>query len=264
MKKRLILLATTAICVLLMIGMTACGEDQNAEQENESTTAAAEEPAEAQSSDDMSAKLIGAWMPADGLDSSAFSFGYMTDQGLSADPDSGEFCIQEKYVKYDGGGVTTVTSETDNGKIIYTSELSEYSAGGEIGKEGVVVVENITDHTAIINDAPYEKLTDDPADPEMIVNKTIDSRLASIVAGEWGTDDGAILLKLNDDGTMHYKNGSVDADGTWKSDGSMYITLDYTDPNTNEAGNDAYEYEVDNDWMSGTGENTDVITLLRK
>jgi len=36
MKKRLILLATTAICVLLMIGMTACGEDQNAEQENES------------------------------------------------------------------------------------------------------------------------------------------------------------------------------------------------------------------------------------
>ena len=263
MKKRLILLATTAICVLLMIGMTACGEDQNAEQANEDTTAA-EEPAENLSQDEMTAKLIGAWMPADGLDGSAFAFGYMTNQGLSADPDSGEFCIQEKYVKYDGGGATTVTCEADNGKMTFTTYLSEYSAGGEIGNEGVVEVENITDHTATINGAPYEKLTDDPADPEMIVNKTIDSRLASIVAGEWGTDDGAILLKLNEDGTMHYKNAGVDADGTWKSDGSMYITLDYTDSNTNEVGNDAYYYEFDNDWMSGTGENTDVITLLRK
>ena len=98
----------------------------------------------------------------------------------------------------------------------------------------------------------------------MIVNKTIDSRLASIVAGEWGTDDGAILLKLNKDGTMHYKNAGVDADGTWKSDGSMYITLDYTDSNTNEAGNDAYYYEVDNDWMSGTGMSADEVVLLRK
>ena len=44
----------------------------------------------------------------------------MTDQGLSADPDSGEFCIQEKYVKYDGGGATTVTCEADNGKMTFT------------------------------------------------------------------------------------------------------------------------------------------------
>ena len=264
MKKRLILLATTAICVLLMIGMTACGEDQNAEQENESTTAAAEEPAENLSQDEMTAKMIGAWMPADGLDSSAFSFGYMTDQGLSADPDSGEFCIQEKYIKYDGGGATTVTCEVDNGKMTYTTYLSEYSAGGEIGKDGVVEVENITDHTATINGAPYEKLTDDPADPEMIVNKTIDSRLATIVVGEWGTDDGAILLKLNEDGTMHYKNGQVDIDGTWESGGSVYITLNYTDPNTNEAGNDAYYYEVENDWMTGAGMDTDIVTLLRR
>ena len=260
MRKRLFL-ATAFICILLMAGLTACGED-SADQDstqNEETTVA-EESMDSMSTDQINEKMIGTWVPAEGFED-IYSFGYMTDEGLSADGD-GPFVINEDYEKYDGGGATTVEYAFENGKMTYTTVVSEYSAGGSIGKEGIVEVENLQGDTATINGFAYEKLTDDPADPDQLALKAIESRFMPIVTGEWESSDGMVILKLNEDKTMNYQDTSLNVDGTWSSWGAVEVTITYNDPYTSEETTDYFRYEFDEDCLNYEGMNTE--TLYRK
>ena len=80
MKKRHLLLSVAAVaCVLLMMGLAACGGDDNTgNTENTETTAAS---AEELTPEQMNAEMIGVWLPAEGVENDKVIFGYFDGSG---------------------------------------------------------------------------------------------------------------------------------------------------------------------------------------
>ena len=261
--KKIILTTVAVICIILMAGLTACGEDKSApagdEQETE-TTAAAENPMDSMTPEQINEEMVGVWVPAEGFED-VYYFGYTSDQGISADT-SGKLAIQADYVQFDGGGISTVDYALEEGKMVYTSYVSEYSAGGEIGNNGIIEVSDLQENAATINGAAYEKLANDPTDPEELATKAINDRLLPLITGEWENSDGTFSLKINKDGTMHYSQPALDVDGTWETWGNTTVTLNFTSPYSMEDASEYYQYSVDEDCMNGAGMTTE--TLYRK
>lgn len=256
MKKRVIWIMACCLCVLLM-GLTACGsqsgdtESTEASQETAAeTTAESEAPAEEMSAEDMNKMMIGAWVPAKGVENDTVAFGYTSDSGYSADP-AGQLSIQVDYVLHDGGGACAAEYALKDGKLVYTTIDSPYNAGGEIEKEWVIGTDKLAEGKAVINGVEYEKVTDDPADPDNKTGEAINSRLMKLLAGVWEGFEGRVEFKLNEDGTVNYSDTAIKADGTWKNTGGMMIELTYTNPYSKEEEQDYYHYVPDGDYMDG-------------
>ena len=222
MNKRLLLLIG-AVCILLVVGLTACVGNKSNEIDNEETqtlTVSGDSGESGNSSgnlspEQMNDQMIGVWIPAEGLQNDIYKFGYMSDSGFTSDS-GGQLCIQADYVKDEGGGSTSVDYEYTNGKLVYTTYISSYSAGGEISSDGVITVENLQGDKATINGVAYEKVTDDPSDPDRRTDKIFKQRFTPLVVGEWEGVEGMVYLKLNEDGTMRYEDTSMGVDGTWE------------------------------------------------
>ena len=258
--KKALLITAAFICVLLMAGLSACGDSADQESEQNTEATAAEESMDSMTPEQMVEKMIGAWVPTEGFED-VYYFGYMSDNGLSGDP-SGILAVQADYVQGDGGGLTTVKYSYENGKLTYTEYVSEYSAGGSVGVNGVLEVENLQGDTAVINGAAYEKVSDDPADPDELAINAMDARIVPLISGKWETSDGDICITLNKDKTMNYKDAGTDIDGTWQTWGNMVIAVDFTGPDDDDEGSDYYWYDLDEDCLYS--ESGDAETLYRK
>lgn len=256
MKKCLLLSAAAVTCILLAAGLAACGGEQNEGEQNESadnTEATAETTAKAEdtlSPERLNEEMIGVWVPAKGVENDTVSFGYLTDSDYTDDP-SGQLCIHVDYALGDGGGASAAEYEVRDGKLVYTTFESSYSAGGEIDDTWTIDAGALPEDKAVINGVAYEKATDDPSDQEQRAKEIIDSRIIPLLAGEWEGFDGMVYFKLNKDGTMHYEDSSMGVDGTWEYEGGMMVRLDFTDPYNNEKESDYYRYEVGEDYLEG-------------
>ena len=142
MKKRMILIATTVICILLTVGMTACDDEM--------------------SGGDMMDEMIGTWVPYDIYKYPVYSFGYRADPSFDYGS-SGQLCVNKDYYDYDGEGSSAIEYEINDGILIISPYVSEYSAGGEMGND--IIVQDVQDGRAEINGISYEKYSDEPGDP---------------------------------------------------------------------------------------------------
>ena len=258
MKKKHILFSVAAvICILLMMGLAACGENENTEGTTEENTETTAESTEQLSSEQLNEEMLGVWLPAEGVENDTVSFGYTSDAGSFDKDPSGQLCIHVGYAKFEGGGASAAEYEYQDGKLIYTTVDGKYSAGGGIEKTWTVDTEKLSEGKAIINGVAYERVTDDPSDSERTAYQIIDSRVKPLLAGEWQSPEGGPHFTLNEDGTMHYENAGKSVDGTWKSEGGMTISLTYNDPDTSEEVIDYYHYDFDEDCLEGMDERFD-------